>query len=218
MTLMIPARRSEHSSAARLACISIAALGLLAALPARLEAQVCTPSGSPVAFEPNPPAVPGVSRPITLSSGFNNSLALYRPGGSGQPRLLMQESFGYSVLDLSTPTNPTALYYRDNRLPVGGPDSVTTGGDGQSDVYSSGVSDDGQRAVFSLGGPADAWYTIVGGPSGDGFSQRGSFPRDERVVRSFSISGVGTSRTRLPRRSSPWPTLRPFPRRSRRRT
>jgi len=87
----------------------------------------------------------------------------------------MQESYGYSVLDLSTPTNPTALYYRDNRFPTGGSDSVTVGGDGQSDVYSSGVSDDGKRAVFSLGGPGDAWFTIAGVQSGDGWKMRGSF-------------------------------------------
>jgi hypothetical protein len=145
-----------------------ALLGLLAVLPARLEAQ-CTLSGSPVSFEPNPP---GVSRPITLSSGYNNSLDLYRSGAGGPRRLLMQESYGYSVLDLSSPANPTALYYRDNRF---GSDKVTLGGDGQTDVYSLGVSDDGQRGVFSLGGPADSWYTIVGASNGNGFLHRGSF-------------------------------------------
>ncbi len=36
----------------------------------------------------------------------------------------MQESFGYSVLDLTTPTNPTALTYHDIRFPLGGPNSV----------------------------------------------------------------------------------------------
>lgn len=137
---------------------------------------------TPVSFEPNPP---GAARPITLSSGFNNSVALYRRG-TGR-RLLMQESYGYSILDLGNPANPVALLYADNRF---GTNHITTGGDGQSDVYSLGVSDDGQRFVTSLGGPGDGWYTITGPASGQGFQNQGSFA--PKRAQSSLVQHVGT--------------------------
>ena len=173
MTLMIPAHPRDHFRASRIA-VAMAFLGLLAALPARLEAQ-CTLSGSPVSFEPNPP---GVSREGTpyLGSGFNNNLALYQNGGSGPYRLLMQESFGYSVLDLSNPVNPTALYYHDVRFPIGGRNSVTHHGDGQNNIQTIAVSPDGQRAAFSTTGPAAPFNTVVGSPDGgSGFTLWGDF-------------------------------------------
>ncbi|HEX7612873.1 MAG TPA: hypothetical protein VF371_08865, partial [Candidatus Limnocylindrales bacterium] len=173
MTLMISAHPRDHFRASRIA-VALAFLGLLAALPARLEAQ-CTLSGSPVSFEPNPP---GVSREGTpyLGSGFNNNLALYQNGGSGPYRLLMQESFGYSVLDLSNPVNPTALYYHDVRFPIGGRNSVTHHGDGQNNIQTIAVSPDGQRAAFSTTGPAAPFNTVVGSPDGgSGFTLWGDF-------------------------------------------
>jgi hypothetical protein len=173
MTLMIPAHPRDHFRASRIA-VAMAFLGLLAALPARLEAQ-CTLSGSPVSFEPNPP---GVSREGTpyLGSGFNNNLALYQNDGSGPYRLLMQESFGYSVLDLSNPVNPTALYYHDVRFPIGGRNSVTHHGDGQNNIQTIAVSPDGQRAAFSTTGPAAPFNTVVGSPDGgSGFTLWGDF-------------------------------------------
>jgi hypothetical protein len=85
----------------------------------------------------------------------------------------MQESYGYSVLSLANPINPVAVAYVDNRF--SSPNHITTGGDGQSDVYSIGVSDDGQRYSASLGGPADNWYTIAGPASGIAFLNLGSF-------------------------------------------
>src|SRR5512141_1677223 len=70
--------------------------------PARLDAQ-CTLASSPVSFEPSPP---GADRNAArLAAAKNNDLVLYQGGGS--PRMLMQESFGYSVLDISNPVNPT---------------------------------------------------------------------------------------------------------------
>ncbi len=183
VTPVPPARRNDRFRRAATAMAGTALLGLLAGLPARLEAQ-CTLSGSPASFEPNPPGVP---RTLYLSPGYNNSLELYRSGAGGPRRLLMQESYGYSVLDLSNPVNPTALDYRDNRF---GADAITLGGDGQSDVYSIGVSDDGQRGVQSLGGPGDGWYTIVGGASGYGFLNRGSF--SPRRAGSTLVQHVGS--------------------------
>ena len=90
----------------------------------------CVPTGPAVTFEPLPPGAP---RPQTLSSGFSSSLYLF---GN---RLMMSEAFGYSILDLSNPTNPTALIYHDTRYPLGGAHSLAGrgfgyGGDGQSDV------------------------------------------------------------------------------------
>src|ERR1035437_2972106 len=86
MTLMTRSCPRDHFRAARVvsAMAALAFLGLLAALPARREAQ-CTLSGSGslVSFEPRPP---GVSRPISLSSGYNSNLALYQSGGSGPDR------------------------------------------------------------------------------------------------------------------------------------
>ena len=118
-------------------------------------------------FEPRPP---GATRPVSLSSGFNNSLALYTSGGAN--RLLMQESFGYSTLSLANPAAPTALAYRNNE---DSPDGVGHSGDGQSNVYSMGVSDDGARGVFSLGNTADSYHTICGAASSSKWTQKGSF-------------------------------------------
>ncbi len=55
MTLVTRARRNDRFRVSAVA--GTALLGLLAGLPARLEGQ-CTLSGSPVAFEPNPPGQP----------------------------------------------------------------------------------------------------------------------------------------------------------------
>src|ERR1035437_905402 len=176
MTLMIPAYPRDHFRASRIA-VAMAFLGLLAVLPARLEAQ-CALSGSPVSFEPNPP---GVSRggTIYLGGGFSSNLALYQNGGSGPYRLLMEEAWGYSVLDLSNPVNPTALYYRDVRFPVGGPNSVTQHGDGQNNIQTIAVSPGGQRAAFSTVGPAAPFNTVVGSPDGaSGFTLWGDFYSD----------------------------------------
>ena len=111
-----------------------------------------------------------------LSSGFNSNLALFRNGGTGPWRLLMQESFGYSILDLTNPISPVALYYHDVRNPVGGPNSIPQHGDGQNMVQTIAVSPDGQRAAFSTTGPAAPFNTVVGKPDGaSGFTLWGDF-------------------------------------------
>ncbi|HEX7680025.1 MAG TPA: hypothetical protein VF713_17985, partial [Thermoanaerobaculia bacterium] len=108
---------------------------------------------------------------------MNNNLALFQNGGSGPHRLLMQEMWGYSVLDLSNPVNPTALYYHDLRFPVDGPNSIPQQGDGFSAIASVAVSPDGQRAAFSVTGPFEAVQTVVGSPDGaSGFTLWGDFP------------------------------------------
>jgi PKD repeat protein len=133
----------------------------------------CTLASTPVSFEPNPP---GAARPVYLSSGFNSNLALYRNGGTGPWRILMQESFGYSVLDLTNPVSPIALYYHDVRNPVGGPNSIPQHGDGQNMIQTIGVSPDGQRVAFSTTGPAAPFNTVVGKPDGAmGFTLWGDF-------------------------------------------
>ncbi|MCM3874989.1 MAG: PKD domain-containing protein [Thermoanaerobaculia bacterium] len=154
-------------------CVTAVALFLLLSRGQSAEAQ-CALSGSPVSFEPRPP---GVSRPITLSSGFSSNLALYKNGGSGPFRLLMQESYGYSVLDLTNPVNPTALFYHDVRFPLGGPNSVNHGGDGQNNIQTIAVSPDGQRVAFSMTGPT-SFHTVVGSPNGAGFTLWGDFRPD----------------------------------------
>jgi hypothetical protein len=181
----------DHFRASRVvsAMAALAFLGLLAALPARLEAQ-CTLSGSGslVSFEPRPP---GVSRPISLSSGYNSNLALYQSGGSGPYRLLMQEAWGYSVLDLSNPVNPTALYYHDVRYPDKGPNSVTQSGDGFQFINTVSVSPDGQRAAFSVTGPGEPFQTVVGSPDGgNDFTLWGDFPPSRAV--STLIQHIGS--------------------------
>jgi PKD repeat protein len=191
MTLMTSASRSDHFRASRIvtAMAAMALLGLLAALPVRLEAQ-CTLSGSPISFEPNPPGVSRETAPY-LGAGYSSNLALYQNGGSGPYRLLMQESYGYSVLDLSNPVNPTALYYHDVRLPVGGPNSVPHHGDGQNNIATIAVSPDGQRVAFSTTGPALPLQTVVGSPDGvNGFTLWGDFFPD----RAFStlIQHIGS--------------------------
>ncbi|MFI5120579.1 MAG: hypothetical protein ACHQM4_09210, partial [Thermoanaerobaculia bacterium] len=155
------------------AVVAMAILVFLAAVPSRVEAQ-CTLTATPKSFEPNPP---GAQRPIWLSSGFNNGLELYQYGGSN--RLLMMESFGYSILDLSNPVNPTALYYHDVRNPVSGANSIPQHGDGQNMIQTIAVSPDGQRVAFSTTGPAAPFQTVVGNRDGaNAFTLWGDFPPD----------------------------------------
>jgi PKD repeat protein len=91
----------------------------------------------------------------------------------------MYEAWGYSILDISNPLNPTALKYDDLRLdPVSATTNpVRASGDGQSYIQTVGASPDGQRAVFSVSGPAEpTWHTLVGRTDGaEGFGVWGDF-------------------------------------------
>jgi hypothetical protein len=150
-----------------------AVLSLLSALlfPARLEAQ-CSVSSGPVNFEPNPPG-PGGPRPIPQLSPINmGNLALFQNGVGGPWRIFMQETFGYSTLDLTAPMSPSVL--RWDYLPFDA-NPVPIGGDGQSYVASVAASSDGQRVALSLNGPGTPpYHTVVGTPDGSsGFKIRG---------------------------------------------
>jgi hypothetical protein len=127
----------------------------------------CSLKSPLVAFEPNPP---GVIRPTNLHASMSGVLSLYSSGG--QPRMLMGEGFGYSVLDLSNPINPTALLYNDMRFA----DNIPCGGDGQSYIAGLGVSEDGIRGVFSINGcGTPGSNTVVGSSSGNGFKLTGDY-------------------------------------------
>ncbi|MEO8586083.1 MAG: PKD domain-containing protein, partial [Acidobacteriota bacterium] len=143
-----------------------------AVLPLRVAAQ-CTlqPGLAPLSFEPNPPGPP---RPGNLASGKNSDLQVFRAGGA--PHILMQEGFGYSVLDITNPVNPTALVYV-NMAFSGEMPSV---GDGQSYIASIGISPDGQRMALGLNGNADPGYgSVAATASGNGFNRisAGFLPR-----------------------------------------
>jgi hypothetical protein len=162
--------KSNTSHLAKRAFAGILAGAALLALPGGPAAAQCTLVSPPLAFEPSPP---GAARPWQLYAGHNNELQLYSSGASR--RLLMIETFGYSVLDLSSnPASPTALLYDDLRSDT---QPIPAHGDGQSYVASLGVSSDGQRAVFSLNGPAFPPYnTAAALPNGgNGFAARGDF-------------------------------------------
>jgi hypothetical protein len=147
----------------------LAALFCLTA-SARVEAQ-CTLASTPAAFEPNPP---GVIRVWSMEGSYSTSLALYQ-NSAGSNRMMMSESFGYSILDLSNPGNPIALLYDDFRFATTNP--LEQHGDGQSAIQTFGVSPDGQRAAFSVNGPFDPpWHTIgARTDGGNGFVLWGDF-------------------------------------------
>lgn len=118
-------------------------------------------TGSTVSFEPN---TPGVSRPPTLSTGYSTSSRVYTQNGKN--KLLQLETYGYSILDLSNPLNPTALVY-DFLINEG----FTTAGDGSSYVYACSVSGDGKYLAMSLGDPQGSqWGTIYFTPNGDAWA------------------------------------------------
>src|SRR5512143_1030284 len=156
-------------------------LGFGVGLPARLHAQ-CTLSSAPISFEPSPP---GADRSSSkLAAAKNNDLVLFQSNGQ---KMLMQESFGYSVLDVSNPVNPTALIY-DNMALSGEMPAV---GDGQSYIGSIGVSPDGARLALGLNGNAQPQYGSVAATGiGNTFKPitGGFMPRNSATV----VQGVGS--------------------------
>src|ERR1017187_889430 len=115
--------------------------GLTQAAPLDQTVQGCTLASPPISFEPNPPGVPRV---YPFGACYSNNLSLYQRGAGGPWRILMEEAWGYSILDISNPLNPTALLYHFF------PGELHVGGDGQSMVATIAVSPDGARAAFSL--------------------------------------------------------------------
>ena len=119
---------------------------------------------APTAFEPNPPG-PAAPRNVgQLSPVSFNHLSLFQIGASA-PRILMQETFGYSTLDLTNPAQPQVLRYDyfpfdTNKVPING--------DGQSYTQAITASADGARLALSLTGPIPGWVnTVVGYPDGN---------------------------------------------------
>ena len=166
-----------HSRAARVLGRRLRLLVLaVAASPAPLAAQsACTLASTPSSFEPNPP---GAQR-TTMQGSYRQLLSSCTWTSAGANRMMMNETFGYSVLDLSNPVNPTALLYDDFRTD---PSNTNTNplqqhGDGQSAIQTFGVSPDGQRATFSVNGPFDPpWHTIgARNYGGEGFGLWGDF-------------------------------------------
>jgi hypothetical protein len=153
---------------------------------------------APLDFEPHPP---GLARPILLSPAYNLNLSLFRAGSGGPWRLLVQESFGYSILDLTNPASPTAIKWGDLRFDP--PNPVAQHGDGQSYIQTVAVSPDGQRSAFSVNGPAEpVFHTLAGRPDGaNGFGIWGDFgdSRNSGTVvhqvgaRYIAYSTLGTS-------------------------
>ena len=95
----------------------------------------------------------------------------------------MQESFGYSVLDLTNPASPSVV--RWDYMPFDA-NAVIPHGDGQSYVQAIGASPDGQRVALSLTGPASPpWNTVIGSPDDkSGFTMWGDTP---------PVGGVGAA-------------------------
>ena len=154
--------------------------------PAQVQAQ-CTLTSTPVQFEgtlPNGTKVPsGVPRPILLTAG-SSALTVFH-NAAGAPRLMNAETFGYSILDLTNPANPTALKYDDFRFDATSSTTnpIPTHGDGQSYIATTAVSKDGQRIAFSMNGPADPpWHTLAGRSDGaEGFGMWGDFPMNRAL-------------------------------------
>jgi PKD repeat protein len=132
----------------------------------------CTLSGGPTQFEPSPPGVP---RETTLNWIGINDFRLYQPSGS-QPRLLVSESFGYQVVDLTSPGNPQAVRWEDYRFdPPPGPGPIPCNGDCHGSISSQAISDDGARVLFGLLSTQSSPYSaVVGVPDASfGFTLQG---------------------------------------------
>src|ERR1039457_2713148 len=111
---------------------------------------------------------PGAQKPVVFKAGYEYDVELYT-SSSGARRLLLMFNYGYGVMNLSNPGNPTASTYVDMSS------SIPPHGDGQSYVTSVGVAPDGARAVFSLGSQAVPFKAVVGAASGSMFSLEGDF-------------------------------------------
>jgi hypothetical protein len=168
--------KSNTSRLAKRAFAGILACAALVALPGGPAEAQCTLTAPPASFEPSPP---GAARPWQLYAGHNNDLQLYSVGASR--RLLMMETFGYSVLDISNPASPTALLYV-YMIDTG---EVPRNGDGQSYIGSVGVSPDGARLALGLNGNAQTEYgSVAATANGTGFNHitGGFMPRNAATV------------------------------------
>ena len=149
----------------RLAGCLVAALSMAATLWSAPANAQCTliPGQQPLQFEPRPP---GAVRTGALFPGFSYALDVYQAGGSN--RMMMMENWGFSILDLSNPGNPTALAYHDMRS------QVPVQGDGQSYVASLAVVADGSRALLGTQSPSGLDNVLMQ-PAGMDFTIAGDF-------------------------------------------
>lgn len=136
--------------------VLLAAAGF-AALPAAAQCSLNTAAGGVRQFEPTPP---GAGRPGTLNWASVDGFFLYKPAGVST-RLLVPESMGYQIVDLTDPMNPVALGFEDYRYTPATPIPCT--GDCHSSVSVWGVSDDGARFHFGLNDlQTSAYHDVVG--------------------------------------------------------
>lgn len=117
--------------------------------------------GTPFQFEPNPPGPAGTRPTSLLSSNYSTACALFN---DGTLKMLMVETFGYSVLELSNPTSPQVIKW--DYMPFS--QNMAIHGDGQSYIAAMSVSEDGQRTAFSCTGPGEQWNTVFAVPDGGG--------------------------------------------------
>ena len=106
----------------------------------RAMAQCTLPSGGAVEFGNGHAPGPTLSAAFGMG-GFEDDVSVYATP-TGARRLLLMFNYGYGVMDLANPGNPTALAYTSMV------NDVTPRGDGQNYVWSMGVAPDGARAVF----------------------------------------------------------------------
>jgi hypothetical protein len=116
----------------------------------------------------NAPGTPIPTSGSTFRSGYENDVPVYTTS-TGARRLLLMFNYGYGVMDLSNPGNPSAMDYEDM---LG---TIPPRGDGQNYIWSMGVAPDGARAVFSLGPQASPFKAAVGTGSSQAFYLKGDF-------------------------------------------
>jgi hypothetical protein len=148
----------------------------------------CTLSGSPVLFEPRPPGVP---RPATLNWIGINDFRFFQPPGGVAPRILVSESFGYQVVELTNPMNPVAIRYEDYRFEPSTPGPIPCNGDCHGSISSQAISDDGARVLFGLlSSQSSPYSTVVGVPDASyGFQLAGDMLPNNSSVAIQRIGG-----------------------------
>ncbi|MFI5197442.1 MAG: PKD domain-containing protein, partial [Thermoanaerobaculia bacterium] len=157
-------RMRAAAGAAVLVVLSI----LVSTLAAQRAMGQCTLSSAVNFGAGNAPGAPIPTSGSAFRSGYENDVPLYTTS-TGARRLLLMFNYGYGVMDLSSPGNPSALTY-ENML-----SDIPARGDGQSYITSMGVAPDGARAVFSLGSQATPFKAAVGLGSSMAFFLKGDF-------------------------------------------
>src|SRR5450759_5073141 len=161
-------RQGLNGISSRRSHLWLLALCIAAALVAPRAMGQCTLSSAVNFGAGNAPGAPIPTSGYAFRSGYENDVPVYTTS-SGARRLLLMFDYGYGVMDLSNPGNPSALTY-ENML-----SDIQPRGDGQSYITSMGVAPDGARAVFSLGSQATPFKAAVGSGSSQAFFLKGDF-------------------------------------------